>query len=252
MLALGDRLSKRHRVVAFDRPGHGWSERIDGPAAATPARQAAIIQEALARLEVDRAVVVAHSWAGALCRTLPWPIPGASSAPSISSPVTHPWPGGGIGWYHHLATAPGLGWLMTRTIATPIGALVLDDVTRTVFAPQEPPADYLERARVPLGVAAVRVRANSEDMTGLYAAVSAQQERYREIRVPTVIIAGDADPIVWTDIHSRAASARRAGREARHPAGRRSHAASRRARPRRCRDRSPRHALRCRRVDDAF
>jgi len=40
-------------------------------------------------------------------------------------------------------------------------------------------------------------------MTGLYAAVSAQQERYREISVPTVIIAGDADPIVRTDIHSR-------------------------------------------------
>ena len=203
MLALGDRLSKRHRVVAFDRPGHGWSERINGPAAAAPARQAAIIQEALARLEVDRAVVVAHSWAGALLPNLALADPGRIVGAVYLAPVTHPWPGGGIGWYHHLATAPGLGWLMTRTIATPIGALVLDDVTRAVFAPQEPPADYLERARVPLALRPSAFRANSEDMTGLYAAVSAQQERYREIRVPTVIISGDADPIVRTDIHSR-------------------------------------------------
>ena len=203
MLAFGDKLSKRHRVIAFDRPGHGWSDRIDGPAAAAPARQAAIIQDALARLEVDRAVVVAHSWAGALLPNLALADPGRLVGAVYLAPVTHPWPGGGIGWYHRPAAAAGLGWLMTRTIVTPVGALVLDAVTRAVFAPQVPSADYRERARVPLALRPSAFRANSEDMAGLHAAASAQQQRYREISAPTVIISGDADPIVRTDIHSR-------------------------------------------------
>lgn len=40
MLALGRRLAERYRVVALDRPGHGWSDRIDGVLAAAPTRQA--------------------------------------------------------------------------------------------------------------------------------------------------------------------------------------------------------------------
>lgn len=61
MVALGGRLSDRYRVISFDRPGHGWSDRIAGAAAASPARQAEIIRDALAKLNVERAVVVAHS-----------------------------------------------------------------------------------------------------------------------------------------------------------------------------------------------
>src|SRR5687767_948824 len=55
MLALGHKLSERYRVLAVDRPGHGWSDRIAGQAAAAPARQAAIIAEALRALGVRRA-----------------------------------------------------------------------------------------------------------------------------------------------------------------------------------------------------
>src|SRR3954462_15319056 len=48
-LALGRRLAGHYRVLAIDRPGHGWSDRIAGKAAASPIRQAALIAEALRR-----------------------------------------------------------------------------------------------------------------------------------------------------------------------------------------------------------
>ena len=48
MLGLGARLSQRYRVIAFDRPGHGWSERKRGLGEAEPARQAALLAERLA------------------------------------------------------------------------------------------------------------------------------------------------------------------------------------------------------------
>ena len=50
MLGLGARLSQRYRVIALDRPGHGWSERKRGLGEAEPARQAALIAGALRQL----------------------------------------------------------------------------------------------------------------------------------------------------------------------------------------------------------
>ena len=81
--------------------------------------------------------------------------------------------------------------------------LALGAVVRAVFAPKDPPADYAEAARIPLALRPSVFQANAEDVAGLYAALTAQQPRYKDIRVPTVIISGDADDIVWTDLHSR-------------------------------------------------
>src|SRR3954471_7153434 len=56
-----DRVAARHRVVAFDRPGYGRSDRPRG-SAWTAADQAGLLRRALARLGVERPVVVGHSW----------------------------------------------------------------------------------------------------------------------------------------------------------------------------------------------
>src|SRR3954449_3295778 len=56
-----DRVAGRHRVVAFDRPGFGHSDRPRG-SAWTAAEQAELLREALRRLGVERPVVVGHSW----------------------------------------------------------------------------------------------------------------------------------------------------------------------------------------------
>jgi len=47
-------------VVAFDRPGFGYSDRPRG-AMWTPARQADVLRQAFARLGIERPVVVGHS-----------------------------------------------------------------------------------------------------------------------------------------------------------------------------------------------
>ena len=63
-LAFGERLRGR-RLILIDRPGHGWSERrgVDGSSLAYQAR---IIRDVLDRLGVSRAILVGHSWGGAL------------------------------------------------------------------------------------------------------------------------------------------------------------------------------------------
>lgn len=202
MQALGARLATTHRVVALDRPGHGWSDRLGGPEMAQPARQAAAMAEALRALRVERAVIVAHSWAGAVAPHLGLDHVDVTGGLVLLSPVTHPWPGGTISWYYGPATSR-IGLLFTRTVTTPAGALLMPTVTRAVFAPQAVPDDYLAAARIPLVLRPSAFEANAEDVAGLYDAVSAQNGRYRDIRVPATVIAGDADRIVYTDIHSR-------------------------------------------------
>ena len=204
MLVLGRRLAERYRVVAVDRPGHGWSDRIGGAAMASPARQADVIGEALTRIGVERAIVVGHSWSGALATALALDHPDRVTSLVLLAPVSHPWPGGGIAWYYNPTTAPVIGTLVSRVLATPLGLFALRPAAAAVFSPQEPPADYVEAARVSLVLRPRTFHANAEDVAGLHAFVTGQSRRYGAIRAPTVIISGEADRIVWTSLHSRA------------------------------------------------
>jgi len=56
-----DLAAERHRVIAFDRPGFGYSAR-PRRRIWTPAEQAELLSQALKRLGVNRPVVVGHSW----------------------------------------------------------------------------------------------------------------------------------------------------------------------------------------------
>ena len=201
MGALGRRLAERWRVIAVDRPGHGWSDRIT-PQAASPAVQAALIRAALDGMGVRRPVVVGHSFAGAVATAFALDQADALSGLVLLSPVSHPWPGGEITWYYGPATS-WWGRIFTRTLTTPVGALVIDGAADAVFHPQNAPPNYVERAQARLVLRPSAFEANARDVAGLHGFVSRQAGRYGAIRVPTVIVSGDADRIVWTDLHSR-------------------------------------------------
>jgi pimeloyl-ACP methyl ester carboxylesterase len=77
MAALGARLAASFRVIAVDRPGHaGATYRPRRGVAGPPGR---LIREALQRIGVERAMVVGHSWAGALALNLALDHPGLVS-----------------------------------------------------------------------------------------------------------------------------------------------------------------------------
>src|SRR3954453_11614455 len=54
-------LLRSHRVIIFDRPGFGYSERPCGHLW-TAAQQAELLHKALRQLGVERPVIVGHSW----------------------------------------------------------------------------------------------------------------------------------------------------------------------------------------------
>jgi pimeloyl-ACP methyl ester carboxylesterase len=203
MVTLGVRLLDRYRVIAIDRPGHGWSDRPGGRADAAPARQAALIHEALTAIGVEHAVVVGHSLAGSVATRLALDHPQMVSGLMLLAPATHPWPGG-VAWYYTPATAPVLGTMFSHTLAMPLGLAVFDKAIEAVFTTQTPPDAYAEAAGARLVLRPREFKANAEDVKDLAGYVREQASRYGAIKAPTVIITGDADKIVSPKIHSAA------------------------------------------------
>jgi pimeloyl-ACP methyl ester carboxylesterase len=202
-LALGDRLARNRRVILVDRPGHGWSDRPGGGADASPARQAALIVEALDRMGVDRFVLLGHSLGGAVASALALAWPHRLAGLVLLAPVTHPWKGG-IDWYNVILSTPVIGPLFAHTVALPLSFLLLDGGVASVFAPQPAPADYIRRAAIRLLLRPSQFVANAQDIAALKAFVTEQVPRYREIGVPTIVLTGTDDGTVAPHIHARA------------------------------------------------
>ena len=201
-VALGERLAALgFRVFAIDRPGHGWSDRLAGADAASPADQAATLRAALARRGVEQAIVVVHSLAGMLGLAMALDAPKFTRGLVLLAPVSHPWPGG-VAWYYRLAASRLFGPAFRRLFVLPAGLLSMRGGVREVFAPSPPPQDYVVATRLPLVFRPRHFCANAEDVVAAEAHVATLSPRYSTIRVPTAIVTGDHDGVVYANIHS--------------------------------------------------
>lgn len=194
-------LEGRADLLFVDRPGHGYSER-GGPENDFPDGQAAAIARLMEIRGIDRAIIVGHSFGGAIAASFAVHHKERTAGLLFLAPATHPWPGG-IDWYYSLAQRPVLGRLFSHLLALPLGLKRIDGGTRFVFWPNAVPRDYVRRTGPALVLRPATFRANAVDVANLHAYVTRMQPRYREIDAPTVIITGDRDGIVLEQIHSR-------------------------------------------------
>ena len=190
-------------TLFVDRPGHGYSTR-GGPENDSPEGQADTILALMDALRIERAVVMGHSYAGAVAAALALNHPTRVAGLVLLSPVTHPWPGGNTLWYYDLGAVPVIGPVFARTLLVPFGLRRMACAVRGVFAPQPVPSNYEERAATALALRPRNFLANAADLTSLYPVVERLAPRWHEISAPTIVIAGEDDRIVWTDIHARA------------------------------------------------
>ncbi len=201
MLPLRKTLEGRADMLFVDRPGHGWSAR--GPADnATPAGQAKTIAALMDHLEIGPAIVVGHSFGGAIAATFALDHPQKTAGLVFLAAVSHPWPGAGTAWYYELTATPLIGRLFSETLALPGGALRMAAATACVFAPNRLPEGYAQEAGIGLVLRPGTFRANAQDVTGLYDYVTRVAPRYGEIDTPTVVISGRRDTVVYEEIHS--------------------------------------------------
>ena len=196
-----DRLAATHRVIAFDRPGFGHSER-PRDRLWTPTEQARLLHVALAQLGVERPVLVGHSM-GTLV--------------ALAMALDHPAEVRGLvllgGYYYPtvradvLATAPValpvVGDVMRYTVTAMTGRALMKSMVRGMFAPDDVPPEFFSVLSREMMLRPVQLRANAEDAAFLIPEAMSGSDRYRELLMPVTIVTGDQDLVVsWTD-HSK-------------------------------------------------
>jgi pimeloyl-ACP methyl ester carboxylesterase len=196
-----DALAARYRVIAIDRPGHGYSERPAGRAP-DPADQAAIVRGLLRQLGVERPLLVGFSWSGSLVLAYALAYGDEVGGVVTLAGAAYEWPTP-VDLKYRLAHWPLIGRLAGHTLPMPLAQLLADAAVASAFAPEPVPASY-DAAPWPLSLRPESYLANAEDVGGLKPFLREQSRRYGDIRVPLVILTGDSDSVVSPALHSAA------------------------------------------------
>jgi pimeloyl-ACP methyl ester carboxylesterase len=211
MHAFRPALEGRADLLFLDRPGHGYSDR-GGPENARPDGQARAIARLMEARGMERAIIVGHSFGGAIAASFALEHPEKTAGLLFLAPATHPWPGD-VDWYYDIAKLPVVGWLFSHIVAMPAGLTRIESGSLSVFDPNPRPLDYVDATGPALVLRPATFRNNAIDVASLLDYVRRVQPRYREIRTPTVIVTGDSDGIVYEEIHSRGLARDIAGSE---------------------------------------
>lgn len=196
---LAPRLEETHRVLMADRPGHGYSERPENAhELGVQAAQMAGVLKALAPGE--KAIVVGHSFGGAVSLRLALDFPELVDGLVLLAPVSHDWGGGGEAWYNQYAGHPVIGPAFSQLVPI-VGPAQVKAGVSGVFSPQPAPEGYFEKSGIGLLFRPSEFRANALDVNALRAEMAAQQERYPNIDVPTVVYSGALDTVISPPLH---------------------------------------------------
>ena len=192
--------AQRLRVIVFDRPGHGHSDRPAGRLW-TPNEQADLFQAALLRMGVERPIVLGHSWGSLVALAMAMRHPDAVGALVLAS-----------GYYFpsvrldapllSLRALPLVGTLLRHTLSPLVSRLAWPLALRRVFGPAPTSEAFRERVPVWLALRPSQLRANAQEAAMLVPATLAMRKHYPELAVPAVLVAGARDRYLSTTWHS--------------------------------------------------
>ena len=186
-------LAANHKVIAFDRPGHGRSERpkhVD----CTVEVQARLLHDALAQLHVERPIVVGHSWGGALAIFYAITYPKEVAGVVLVAPAVYE-SQDGEGFLTELPAVPVIGDAVNFFLTPLFGAKVIRSELKKAFSPDPVPKNYL-RSVLSEWTRSKKVKAYALDEASLNDSLKKFSPRYPEVSVPVSILTGDSDLIV--------------------------------------------------------
>jgi pimeloyl-ACP methyl ester carboxylesterase len=194
-----DAAAAGYRVIAFDRPGFGHSDR-PRTTIWTPAAQAALFAKALTQIGVERPIVVGHSWGALVALAMGLDLPESVAALVLIS-----------GYYYPTARAdvpviampavPLFGDVMRMTVSPVVGRLATPLMKQAIFAPLPVP-DRFEAFPMEMSLRPSQIRAAAAESAMMIPAAVALSARYGDLALPVILLAGDGDTIVFFDRHT--------------------------------------------------
>jgi pimeloyl-ACP methyl ester carboxylesterase len=187
-----DRAAEHYRVIAFDRPGFGYSERPRGTVW-TPQAQARLLRHALQELEVDSAIVLGHSWGTLVALSMALDAPDFVRGLVLLSGYYYP------SLRADVLTAgpaiPVVGDLMRYTVSPLVTRMLWRPLTKRVFAPQQVDARFQELP-VWMMLRPKQLRASAAETALMIPSATALAKRYPELKAPVIVMCGTQDKIV--------------------------------------------------------
>jgi pimeloyl-ACP methyl ester carboxylesterase len=191
---LSDLASETYRVVAFDRPGYGYSER-PRDRLWSPRAQAKLLRDAFARIGIERPVVVGHSWGTLVALALALDYPADVRGLVLMSGYYFPTARADVLMFAPPAI-PVLGDAMRYTVSPLIGRMLAPRMVAKMFAPRPVPPRFTTEFPLDLSLRPSQIRASAESTAFMIPAAAALRQRYRELTMPVMILAGADDRIV--------------------------------------------------------
>jgi pimeloyl-ACP methyl ester carboxylesterase len=188
-------LLRNHRVIIFDRPGFGHSERPRGRIW-TANRQADLLHTALEQLGVVRPVVVGHSWGAivALAMAVRYE---AETAGVVALSGYYFWTWRPDVLLVGVGALPVIGDILRYTISPLLNWLTMPLVKRALFSPGAVPARFEARFSTAMAIRPSQIRATSEDGALMIPGAVGLRGHYKDLTLPVVIMAGEGDKVVF-------------------------------------------------------
>jgi pimeloyl-ACP methyl ester carboxylesterase len=190
---LMDKAAEHYRVIAFDRPGFGYSERPRSKVW-TPQAQARLLHHALQEIGVDSAIVLGHSWGTLVALSMALEVPDFVRGLVLLSGYYYPSLRADVPLLSGPAI-PLVGDLMRYTVSPLVTRMLWRPLTKRVFAPLPVDARFRDLSAWML-LRPSQMRASAAESAMMVPAALALAKRYPELKVPAVIIAGTQDRIV--------------------------------------------------------
>ena len=192
-------LASRYCAFAFDRPGHGHSDRPNR-GNVTIDVQARILCAALDQLRVEKPILVGHSWGGALALIYALLYPRDVSGLVLLAPAVYE-SDDGVSFLSKLPAWPVIGDILNFLFTPMIGAWLVRTDLAKAFAPDKVPASYL-RHTLTEWTRPRKVKWYSVDDALLNTSLPLFSPRYAELNLPAAIVTGDSDQIVPAELNA--------------------------------------------------
>lgn len=198
---LSEDASRPYRVINFDRPGFGYSERPSG-VDWTPEEQAKLFYNALHQMGVERPIVVGHSWGTLVALAMALDYPKYVRAITLVSGYYYPSARPDVALLSAPAI-PGIGHLLRYTVAPLVGRMMWPRLIKRMFAPAAVPERFREFPKW-MALRPAQLGASAEETAMMVPAANRLSKRYGELTMPIALIAGEGDKI--TDFEHNAVS----------------------------------------------